>query len=215
MLTVDVYHPVIYDWKLLPRSIRIIVTGIMFTLHPQIVYNAYNIFTITQISPTEPLHFYVANFRRITTCCLIPHQSVIAIKTISQLIIPFNNDLWMDETYISCEAFGIRSPPYRLQTYMLTTTCPRSTLSVFASSDTSKLIPRPRIRKLFHNTTHVAFGCNHIPIYACARYPYQRIYFDIEPRSDVTIIPTNVHFVFNMHAELRHNNYDYERIVLR
>ena len=100
MLTVDVYHPVISDWKLLPRSIRTIVTGIMFTLHPQIVYNAYNIFTITQISPTEPLHFYVANFRRITTCCLIPHQSVIAIKTISQLIIPFNDDLWMDETYI-------------------------------------------------------------------------------------------------------------------
>ena len=97
MLTVDVYHPVISDWKLLPRSIRIIVTDIMFTLHPQFVYNAYNIFTITQISPTEPLHFYVANFRRITTCCLIPHQSVIAIKTIShRLMTTFG---WMKHTY--------------------------------------------------------------------------------------------------------------------
>ena len=132
---------------------------------------------------------------------------VTALNTISQLIvpIPFNDDLWMDETFVSCEAFGIRSPPYRLQTYMLTTICPRVALSVFASSYTSKLIPRPRIRKLFHKTTHVAFGCNHISIYACVRYPYERIYFDIVPRIDVRIMPMNVHFVFNIHAELQQN----------
>ena len=65
--TVDIYYPVMSDWNLMPRSIRINVTDVMFTLHPQIVYNAYNILAITQISATAPMHF---------TCRLWTHYNV-------------------------------------------------------------------------------------------------------------------------------------------